>query len=66
MPHTLGNHDKIKILISGTILAFALYIYFDFLMGIGDLYPDMIWDEVAAGLLGVGFVVIWYRFLAKR
>lgn len=53
-------------LLSGAILAFALYIYFDFLMELGDIYPDMIWDEVASGLLGVGFVVIWYRFLAKR
>lgn len=52
--------------LSGSILAFALYVYFDFIMGLGDMYPDMIWDEVAAGLLGVGFVVIWYRFLAKR
>lgn len=66
MPQTLGNHDRFKMLLSGAILAFALYIYFDFLMELGDIYPDMIWDEVASGLLGVGFVVIWYRFLAKR
>ena len=30
------------------------------------MYPDMIWDEVAAGLLGAGLVAIWYRFLGKR
>ena len=52
--------------LSGSILAFALYVYFDFIVGLGDMYPEMIWDEVAAGLLGVGFVVIWYRFLAKH
>lgn len=66
MPQTLGNHDRVKMVLSGSILAFALYVYFDFIMGIGDMYPDMIWDEFAAGLLGVGFVVIWYRFLGRR
>ncbi len=52
--------------LSGTILAFALYVYCDFILGMGDMYPDMIWDEVAAGLLGAGLVAIWYRFLGKR
>ena len=66
MTQTLGNHDRVKMVLSGSILAFALYVYFDFIVGLGDMYPEMIWDEVAAGLLGVGFVVIWYRFLAKH
>lgn len=66
MTQILGNHDRIKLVLSGLFLAFALYVYFGFLTDIGDIYPDMIWDEIAAGLLGVGFVVIWYRFLAKR
>lgn len=66
MTQTLRNRDRVKMVFSGTILAFALYVYGDFVMGIGDMYPDMIWDEVVAGLLGAGFVVIWHRFLGKR
>lgn len=66
MTQTLGNHDRVKMVLSGTILAFALYVYCDFILGMGDMYPDMIWDEVAAGLLGAGLVAIWYRLLGKR
>lgn len=52
--------------LSGSILVVALYCYFDFILDVGDMYPNMIWDEVVTGLLGVGFVLIWSRFLGRR
>ncbi len=66
MPQTLGNPDKVKMVLSGFVLVFALYVYGDFVWGMTDLYPDMIWDEVVTGLLGVGVVYIWYRCLGRR
>ncbi len=66
MTQALGNHDKVKMVLSGAILAVAMYCYFDFVLGVGDMYPDMIWDEIVAGSLGIGFVLIWFRYLGKR
>ncbi len=66
MPQTLGNHDKVKMALSGFGLVFALYVYFDFVWGMVDIYPDMIWDEVVTGLFGAGIVYIWYRCLGRR
>ncbi|MDR7866059.1 MAG: hypothetical protein RIN56_04525 [Sporomusaceae bacterium] len=66
MTQSLGNPDKVKMMLSGSILVVALYCYFDFILDVGDMYPNMIWDEVVTGLLGVGFVLIWRRFLGRR
>ncbi len=63
---SLGNPDKVKMVLSGSILVVAIYCYFDFILGVGDMYPDMLWDEVVTGLLGTGLVFIWYRFLGRR
>jgi hypothetical protein len=66
MTQTFGNHDKVKMALSGFGLVFALYVYFDFVWGMIDIYPDMIWDEVVTGLLGIGAVFVWCRYLGRR
>ncbi len=65
MPHTLRNPSGIKMLFSASILAYLVYLYFDFLSDLGDLYPDMIWDEVVSCLLGLVLVLAWHRATAK-
>lgn len=65
MPQTLRDPIGLKMLVSASILAYLVYLYFDFLNDLGDLYPDMIWDEVVSGLLGLALVLAWYRATTK-
>jgi hypothetical protein len=65
VPQTLRDLNGIKVMVSVSVLAYLMYLYFDFLSDLGDLYPDMIWDEVVSGLVGLGLVLIWYRATTK-
>jgi ABC-type Mn2+/Zn2+ transport system permease subunit len=66
MPQTLRDPSGLKMLLSASILAYLVILYLDFLSDLGDLYPDMIWDEVVSGLLGLGLVLAWYRTIGRK
>ncbi|MDT8903644.1 hypothetical protein [Anaeroselena agilis] len=66
MTQSLGNPDKFKMMLSGSVVAAAMYCYVDFVLGVGDVYPEMLQDEIMTGLLGLGLALVWYRFRGRR
>ena len=57
--------EKVKMLLSGSVLASLLVVYAEFVREMGEMYPDIILDEIVSGILGIGLVVLLYRFSGK-
>jgi len=66
MPQTFETLYVLKMVLTVFGLLLAVYLYMGFVWGMMDLYPDMIWDEVIASLLGVCLAIAWLRFRPRR
>lgn len=65
MPQLWDRYEKAKMLFSGSVLASLLIVYADFVRELGEMYPDIILDEIVSGVLGIGLVVLLYRLNGK-
>jgi ABC-type Mn2+/Zn2+ transport system permease subunit len=65
MTRLWDRYEKAKMALSGMALALLLVVYADFVRELGEMYPDIILDEIVSGFLGIGLVVLLYRLYAR-
>ena len=58
-PHASNLRAKLVTMFSLLILVLIGEEYVSFLLQVGDRYPDMVWDEIQNGLIGLAMFLIW-------